>query len=168
MRRLLIIVLLLSISSPGRSSGAAESAAIGVEEQVTRAVQSPGLTVVHLWAPWCPNCRTELADRGWASFIEANPEVHFVFVTIWSADGGDAVLEKEGVAGLKNVTILRHENTERRGPDRVASVAGVPVSWIPTTAVFKKGRLCYMLGYGEVRFPMLQQMLDDSMQSWSR
>ena len=38
----------------------------------------------------------------------------------------------------------------------------MPLSWIPTTWVYKGGDLRYALNYGEVRFPVLQQFLEDS------
>jgi hypothetical protein len=43
----------------------------------------------------------------------------------------------------------------------------MPLSWIPTTWVYKGGDLRYALNYGEVRFDVLQQFLEDSKNEWS-
>ena len=43
---------------------------------------------------------------------------------------------------------------------------GQPVSWIPTTWVFRDGNLRYALNYGELRFPLLQQLIRDSSDKW--
>jgi hypothetical protein len=45
-------------------------------------------------------------------------------------------------------------------------ISAWPLSWIPTTWVFKGGDLRYALNYGEVRFPVLQQMISDSLSGW--
>ena len=49
---------------------------------------------------------------------------------------------------------------------KVDQVLGIPISWIPTTWVFKDGRLTYAMNYGELRFPMLQQLIKDSSDPW--
>ena len=43
----------------------------------------------------------------------------------------------------------------------------LPLSWIPTTWIYKGGDLRYALNYGEIRFPVLQQFLADSQSEWS-
>jgi hypothetical protein len=43
----------------------------------------------------------------------------------------------------------------------------MPLSWIPTTWIYKGGDLRYALNYGEVRFPVLQGFLEDSKSEWS-
>jgi len=48
----------------------------------------------------------------------------------------------------------------------VSQVLGLPVSWIPTTWVFKDGNLTYAMNYGELRFPVLKQLIEDSKDSW--
>src|SRR4029453_11447621 len=35
------------------------------EQKVLEAIKSKDLSVVHLWAPWCSNCQTELKNGGW-------------------------------------------------------------------------------------------------------
>ena len=55
----------------------------------------------------------------------------------------------------------------RSGDGKIKQFAGLPLSWIPTTQVYKGGDLMYALNYGEVRFPVLQQFLVDSNSEWS-
>jgi thiol-disulfide isomerase/thioredoxin len=137
------------------------------EQKVTEAEKSPGLTVVHLWAPWCSNCQAELKSGGWLKMVKANPEVKFVFVSVWN-DGGDgtSMLQQFQIAGQPNVTIVADPGP-RRGDNKIKQFAGMPVSWIPTTWVYKEGALRYALNYGEVRFDVLQQFLEDSKNEWS-
>jgi len=141
-----------------------------IEQQVADAVKSPKLTVVHLWAPWCPNCKAELEDGGWKNFIAAHPEVQFVFVTVRRGDEGDGkpLLAKYGVGPQKNLQLLVHPNGVRKGEGLVTEFMGLPLTWIPTTWVFREGKLRYALNYGEERFPMLDQLLQDSANEWDR
>ncbi|HVR15060.1 MAG TPA: thioredoxin family protein [Candidatus Limnocylindrales bacterium] len=138
-----------------------------VEQKLADAIKSPQTTVVHLWAPWCSNCQAELKTGGWSKIINENPEVKFYFVSIWN-DGQDgrAMLNKFGIAAQPNVTILADPGP-RRGENKIKQLAGLPLSWIPTTWIYKGGDLRYALNYGEVRFPVLQQFLTDSQSEWS-
>ena len=136
------------------------------EQQLAKAIKSEKVTVVHFWAPWCPNCKAELADGAWSGFIAAHPDVNFVFVTVWNPADGRELLEKNGVGAEKNFQLLLHPNGSRKRGEMVSQVLGLPISWIPTTWVFKDGRLSYALNYGELRFPMLQQLIRDSTDSW--
>jgi len=137
------------------------------DQTVVDAIKSPGLTVVHLWAPWCSNCQAELKTGGWLKKIKDNPQVRFYFVSIWN-DGGDgrAMLKKFGIADQPNVTVVADPGP-RRGENKIKQFAGLPVSWIPTTWIYKGGELYYALNYGEVRFAVLQQFLEDSKSEWS-
>src|SRR6266566_8985102 len=87
--------------------GATVYAQSAAEEKLADAIKSPQTTVVHLWAPWCSNCQTELKSGGWPKMINENPQVKFYFVSVWN-DGQDgrAMLKKFGVADQPNVTIL--------------------------------------------------------------
>lgn len=137
-----------------------------VEVRVMEMAKQPGLTVVHLWATWCPNCSAEMQPEGWPKFIAANPKTQFVFVTVW--DGGKdgrEQLAKAGIAAQPNVTILAHPGDRRE--NKIKSFAGLPLSWIPSTWVYQGGKLNYALNFGEVRFTMLQQMVDDCTADWS-
>jgi thiol-disulfide isomerase/thioredoxin len=157
--RLLILIVLLSAASMRAESSA--------EQAVLTSIKSPETTVVHLWAPWCSNCQAELKAGGWAKMITENPQVKFCFVSIWN-DGQDgrAMLNKFGIAAQPNVTILADPGP-RRGENKIKQFAGLPLSWIPTTWIYKGGDLRYALNYGEVRFPVLQQFLTDSQSEWS-
>jgi hypothetical protein len=76
------------------------------------------------------------------------------------------MLNKFGIAAQHNVTILA-DSGPRRGDNKIKQLAGLPLSWIPTTWIYKGGDLRYALNYGEVRFPVLQQFLADSQSEWS-
>jgi thiol-disulfide isomerase/thioredoxin len=123
------------------------------------------VTVVHLWAPWCSNCQAELKSGGWTKTVKDNPDVKFYFVSVWnSGEDGRAMLAKHELAQEPNVTILADGGP--RGSGHIKQFVGLPLSWIPTTWVFKGGDLRYALNYGEVRFPVLQQMIADSNSGW--
>jgi len=136
------------------------------EQQVLEAVKSPQLTVVHLWAPWCSNCQAELKSGGWSKMVKENPSTKFIFVSVWNGgEDGRATLQKYGLADLPNVVIAADPGP--RTGDKIKQFAGLPLSWIPTTWVYKGGDLRYALNYGEIRFPVLQQFLADSESEWS-
>jgi thiol-disulfide isomerase/thioredoxin len=137
------------------------------ERTALDAIKSPDVSVVHLWAPWCSNCQAELKNGGWTKIVKDNPNVKFYFVSVWN-DGQDgrAMLKKFDIADQPNVTILADPGP-RRGEDKIKQFAGSPLSWIPTTWIYKGGDLRYALNYGEVRFPVLQQFLEDSQSEWS-
>jgi thiol-disulfide isomerase/thioredoxin len=137
------------------------------EQTVLEAIKSPGVTVVHLWAPWCSNCQAELKRGGWLKMVKDNPQVKFYFVSVWNDDGdGKSMLQRFQIADQPNVTILADPGP-RRGDNKIKIFAGMPLSWIPTTWVYEGGDLRYALNYGEVRFDMLQQFLEDSKSEWS-
>lgn len=142
-------------------------AASPAEQQVAEGIKAPGLSVVHLWATWCSNCQAELKSGGWAKMVKENPQTHFYFVSIWNnGDDGRAMMKKFEIADQPNVTILADPGP-RSGSGKITRFLDLPVSWIPTTWVYKGGDLRYALNYGEVRFDMLQQMLTDSTNEWS-
>ena len=138
------------------------------EARVAELVKQPGVTVVHLWATWCPNCYLELKEGGWKKFVESNPGTQIVFMSVWD-DGKDgrALLEKFGVGAQKNVRILA-DTGPRRGDNKLKRFLDIPVTWLPSTWIFKGGKLYYALNYGEVHFPILQQLVDDSTSNWDR
>jgi len=137
-----------------------------IEQQVAEAIKAPGVTVVHFWAPWCTNCAAELAKSGWSTFIDTNAEVKFIFITAWHEDIGREVLTKNGVGTQSNFELLLHPNPSRKAEDRMTQFMGLPVSWVPTTWIFREGQLRYALNYGEVRFPILQQLIRDTTDKW--
>lgn len=155
-----LVTLLVLASGPLRGASPAEG-------QVSEAIKAPGLSVVHLWAPWCSNCQAEMKSGGWSKLVKDNPETRFVFVTVWNAgDDGKAMLKKFEIGDQPNVTILADPGP-RSGNDRIKRFLDLPLSWIPSTWVYKGGDLRYALNYGEVRFPVLQQFLEDSNSEWS-
>ena len=136
------------------------------EQKVLEATKSKDLSVVHLWAPWCSNCQTELKNGGWLKIVKDNPQVHFYFVSVWNGgEDGRAMLKKFELADQPNLTILADPGP--RGKDHIKQFVGMPLSWIPATWVYKGGDLRYALNFGEVRFPVLQQFLEDSQSEWS-
>jgi thiol-disulfide isomerase/thioredoxin len=142
----------------------AESA---TEQQVRDAIKAPDLTVVHLWAPWCSNCQAELKSGGWLKMAKENPKTKFIFVSVWNnGNDGRAMLEKFGLTNQANVTITADPGP-RTGDSKIKQFAGLALSWIPATWVYKGGDLYYALNYGEVRFPVLEQFLADSESEWS-
>lgn len=136
------------------------------EQKVVDAIKSPDLTVVHLWAPWCSNCQAELKSGGWSKIINHNPQVKFYFVSVWNGgDDGREMLKKFEIGDQSNVAILADPGP--RGSNHIKQFASLPLSWIPTTWIFEGGDLRYAMDYGEMRFPMLQQFLEDSKSEWS-
>jgi thiol-disulfide isomerase/thioredoxin len=159
MRTLLWILAALVAGSTDAQSAA--------EQEVRDAIKAPDLTVVHLWAPWCSNCQAELKSGGWSKMAKENPKTKFIFVSVWNnGNDGRSMLEKFGLAKEPNVTITADPGP-RSGDGKIKQFAGLPLSWIPTTWVYKGGDLRYALNYGEVRFPVLQQFLQDSESEWS-
>lgn len=155
----LFLRLALWLCAAGAARAADEAAAI--EQRVAEAVKSPGITVVHFWATWCPNCVAELAE-GWRGFVEKNPGVNFIFVKAWDEKPGGPVLAKHGLGAQKNFVAFDHPNPSRRDGEKLERFLDFPMMWVPTTWVFRNGRQRYALNYGQVRFSILQQMIDDA------
>jgi thiol-disulfide isomerase/thioredoxin len=137
-----------------------------VEQQVLELTKEPSLTVVHLWASWCSNCLAEMKSGGWTKMVNENRDTRFVFVSVWNAgDDGRAMLKKFEIGDQPNVTIVADPGP-RRGDGKLTRFLDLPVTWIPTTWIYKGGDLRYALNYGEVRFEVLQQFLADSNSEW--
>ncbi|MBS0664135.1 MAG: thioredoxin family protein [Verrucomicrobia bacterium] len=162
-RRLLFLCLVLSALRCAAEPPAGWSA---LEEEVAAAVRGPQVTVVHFWAPWCPNSRAELANHGWSTFLALNRDVKFIFVTVRSSDDCRALLHENGVGDQPNLVLRHHPNQVRRGDGVIQSFMALPLTWVPSTWVFCDGRLRYALNYGEVRFPLLQQLIRDAADPW--
>jgi thiol-disulfide isomerase/thioredoxin len=141
-------------------------AAPTAEFQTAEIVKREGLTVVHLWAPWCSNCLAEMKSGGWTKMVKDNPDVRFVFVSVWNGgDAGEAMLKKYELTDKPNVTVVADPGP-RTGPEKLKRFLDLPVSWIPTTWIYKTGDLRYAMNYGEVRFDVLQQFIADSNAEW--
>lgn len=81
-----LFTLILALAGLTGAAGAVEL--LPIEQQVGDAIKSPDVTVVHFWAPWCPNCEAELANNGWSTFIDMNSEANFIFVTAKHPEDG--------------------------------------------------------------------------------
>lgn len=137
-----------------------------IELQVAEAVKSQKVSVVHFWASWCANCRAENVSGGWRKFVEANPQVNVIFVTVRDEKSGTIELAKYGLGAQKNFTHLQHPNASRRPDEEMTSFMGMRVGWIPATWIFRDGKLRYALNYGQIRFPILQQLVEDAQPKW--
>ena len=167
--RPLFLALTLTIFSAlaGVASAKADDAGMALEKEVSAIVAGPQVTVVHLWAPWCGNCKAEMRPDGWAKFVVENPSVKIVFINVWNrGQEGAPKLAAAGLGTQKNFTALTHPNSSSKGGERLEKFLEIPISWIPTTWVFRDGQLRYALNYGEVRFEMLQQMVKDAGAEW--
>jgi thiol-disulfide isomerase/thioredoxin len=164
----LLPALLTGFLCLGLSSGFAQKEGLTpIEKQVADLAAGDQVTIVHFWAPWCENCKAELKNGGWRDFLTVNRDVNVVFVTTWSDSDGRADLARYGVE-QPNFTLLHHPNTARGKEDRMNRFLGLPVDWLPSTWVFRKGELRYALNYGEVRFSLLQQLVRDASEDWER
>ncbi len=148
--------------------GAVIPATDPLEMQVGELVARPQVTVVHFWAPWCQNSLAEMDPAtGWAKFLADNPGVEVVFLNIWHQDQNPAArLAAAGLGAQPNLLLLTHPNPSRLAADRLSRFLGLPVTWVPTTWIFREGRLRVAFNYGEVRFPVLQQMVEDARREW--
>lgn len=163
MRRFLCALFLIGC---GAVSHGAEAIWLPIEREVADIARSKEVTVIHFWAPWCSNCTSELSKGGWSTFVERNPKVRFVFVTTWHTEDGRGLLERNGLGKQDNFQLLLHPNGSRNSGDMIRTFMDLPVTWIPSTWVFRDGKLLYALNYGEVRFSVLQQLVDDTGRSW--
>jgi len=160
-RYLAILALLASLAGAAEVTSAPE-----LESQVSAVVAGSQLTIVHFWAPWCPNCNSELKNGEWTKFVAAHPDIKVIFITTWNDKQGSDLLAKYGLGTQANFTSYLHPNHSKKREDKMSTFMGLPVTWIPSTWIFKDGKLRYALNYGEIHFDMLQQLVDDSTNAW--
>ena len=136
------------------------------ERAVHDAVTSGGIQVVVFWAPWCGNSISQL-ERNLAGVIRDNDDVGFTFVSLWAAgDDGRAVLAEHGIPERAAVVAQPGVGQDAPKDDRDMTFLSLPVTWIPTTWVFRDGLLATAFNYGEVTRSQLQDALDGARSSW--
>jgi len=141
------------------------------EAEVAAVAAGSHVTVLHFWAPWCDNCHAEFATGGWGEFLARHPHVKVVFVNLWHRGMDPAPrLREAGLGGQPNLTLLDHPNPSSREADKVKTFLGLPLTWTPTTWIFRDGRLRYALSYGELRFDILATLVEDARDKakWAR
>ena len=158
-----IVLLFVSLSCTGLR---ASESWLPLEREVAELVKSPDVTIVHFWAPWCPNCNAELKSGGWKKFLEDNPKVKVVFITVRDERDGAKELAKFGLGPQKNFLHLQHPNPSRRPETEMTSFMGLRVGWTPATWIYRNNRQRYALNYGQIRFSILQQLVDDTDPKW--
>lgn len=138
-----------------------------LELEMKSLVAGEAVTILHFWAPWCSNCKSEMASGAWARFAEKNPKVRVVFLNVWHQGQNPApALKAASLGAQENFTARTHPNPSNSRGEKLEQFLGLPLQWVPTTWIFRTGKMRYALNYGEVRFDMLQQMVDDAQQSW--
>lgn len=166
MSKLLLYLTIAAVLAGPIQTRAAQTAE-DVEDQLKALVAAPEITIVHLWAPWCSSCKTEMRPDGWAKFLQENPDVKVVFVNVWHRNlTPTRMLAGGGLGQQKNFLALNHPNPASSGAGRMERLLGFPITWVPTTWIYREGKLRYALNYGEVRFEMLQQLVKDAGSNW--
>ena len=161
-----VSIATLAVLIAGLSLSGAEADWFPVERQVKEAVAAKSVTVVHFWAPWCGNCLNESGEHGWSEFIDRNPRVRFIFIECWN-DGKDsrAVLAKHGIGPQSNLTLLVHP-APRRGSGHMRTFMDLPVTWLYYPPLVVVAPPYFAFNYGEIRFPILQQLVKDTQADW--
>ena len=108
-----------------------------------------------------------MAAGGWRKFTEENPKVRVVFINIWHKNlDAAAALKVAGLGPQPNFLARTDANSSNQRGEKLETFLGFPVQWVPTTWVYRQGKLRYALNYGEIRFAMLQQMVADASEQW--
>jgi thiol-disulfide isomerase/thioredoxin len=137
----------------------ADDGTAAFEQSIAAATKSDKVTVVHFWAPWCPNCKHELQQR-LERLHRRQPERelhlhHDLERRRWARAPGEERRRRRA-----ELPALPPPEPSRKKGESVSQVLGLPVSWIPTTWVFKDGKITYAMNYGELRFPVLKQLIE--------
>ncbi|MEL6616872.1 MAG: thioredoxin [Bacteroidota bacterium] len=136
------------------------------ERAVADTVARGGIEVVVFWADWCGNSISQL-ERGLADAIREHDDVGFTFVSLWaSGASGEATLREHGIPERASVLAQPGVGQEAPKEDRDMRFLGLPVTWIPTTWVFRQGRLATAFNYGEVTREQLDSALAGARSDW--
>jgi hypothetical protein len=143
------------------------SALSDAERAVLDRISGEGLHVVQLWAPWCSNSIAPL-ERGWSGLVERQPEVAFTFVTVWNGGASGAEeLARLGLAERVTEVTAPETGTREDKPGRQRHFLGLPLTWIPTTWVFRPGgELAFAFHYGETEAEDVERALAAARQTW--
>lgn len=165
----LFLALSAAAFLPASAAEPPAATAEGVEARVRSLIAAPEVTIVHFWAPWCSNCRAEMTSDGWARFISEQRDVTFVFINIWHRGQDPQPKLRDGaLGGQPNLVLIDHPNPASRAAERLNTFLDLPITWVPTTWVFRDGKLRFALNYGEVRFDLLKTLVDDAREAWKR
>ena len=143
---------------------------LAVPTQAEHAVRSvlaePGIHVVHFWAPWCSNSIDELP--AWRALLgEDRPDATFAFVTVWNNDKSGR--DEMNASGIPSDVV---EITQAdRGPSGIKELRrkrffGLPMTWIPSTWIFRGDALAYAINYGEASEATLRTLIADAQRGW--
>jgi thiol-disulfide isomerase/thioredoxin len=161
-------ILALAIASTlcAAVSGKTDAASTAFEQEIAEVVAGSQVTVVHFWAPWCSNCKEEMRPDGWAKFVNENPAVKVIFVNVWHSGQDPAPKLAAAKLGTQENFLAKTHPNPSVAVSKVEKFLGQPLQWVPSTWVYRDGKLRYALNYGEIRFEMLQQMVQDAARSW--
>jgi thiol-disulfide isomerase/thioredoxin len=138
------------------------------ESRVQERIGQDGVHVVHFWAPWCPNAKSEL-ESGWSRLVQNNPDVSFVFVNIWNdAEPGSSLLNRYDLPTDRIVTLQQPDlGPSDQEANRRKTFLGIPVTWTPSTWIFhNRGELAFAMNYGEMEMKTIQALLDATQKDW--
>lgn len=136
------------------------------ERAVATAVARGGIQVVVFWADWCGNSISQL-ERGLADAIAKHEDVGFTFVSLWaSGASGLDTLRAYGIPERAEVVAQPGVGQDAPKEYRDTQFLGLPVTWIPTTWVFREGRLAYAFNYGEVTREQLDTAIEGAKSAW--
>lgn len=136
------------------------------EKSIQAILSSPGIHVVHFWAPWCGNSVDEL-PRWRALLGEDRPEATVAFVTVWNnGHSGREMMDDNGIPS----DVVEITQTDR-GPSSIKELRrkeflGLPMTWIPSTWIFRGDTLAYAINYGEASEAMLRTLIADTERGW--
>lgn len=137
------------------------------EQAVQDLLKTDGVHIVHFWAPWCPNAENEL-KAGWGNLVSENPDVSFVFVSIWNdGESGASMLDRYDVPDRVTTLTLPDTGPSDNKDARRRQFLGLPFTWSPSTWIFhKNGELAFAMNYGEMKMSTVQTLIDNTQADW--